>query len=203
MEFQSAGRSEDQRNAVRQRRIGRLERRWWARKFVNLFIAWHLFALFIWLMPDSGAIVQACVGFVRPYMTMTAFAQSWNMFSPNPDRLDVYLEAEVTHANGETDHWFFPRLVHMNYKRRYEEERWRKVVEVATHGDNHVLWPALARYAARVNNYDAQNPPVSVKLIQHSRVIPPPGQPIPAYTVAPLQTGRGPFVAPIRTGDLQ
>ena len=203
LQFQSVERSEDQRNQIRQRRIGRLERRWWARKFINLFIAWHLFALFIWLMPDSGAIVQACVGVVRPYMAATAFAQAWNMFSPNPDRLDVYLEAQITYADGEKRSWTFPRLVHMGYTRRYEEERWRKLVEVATHGSNQALWPAYARYAARVNNYDTQNPPVSVELIQHSRIVPPPGQRIPPFTAAPLQTGSGPSVTIIHLKDLR
>ena len=37
------------------------------------------------------------------------------------------------------------------------------------------LWPAMARYAARVNNFDSQNRPVSVELFQHSRLLPPPG----------------------------
>ena len=120
------------------------------------------------------------MGIVRPYMTATAFAQSWNMFSPNPDRLDVYLEAQITYRDGEKRSWTFPRLAHMGYVRRYQEERWRKIVEVSTHGGNQMLWPALARYAARVNDYDSQNPPVSVELIQHSRQVPPPGQPMPA-----------------------
>lgn len=195
----------ERRNQVRQRRIDRVERRWWARKAINLFILWHLFALAIWLLPSNSALVQAFVGIVRPYMTATAFAQSWSMFSPTPDHLDVYLEAEITYADPKSHKrsWFFPRMANMPYTRRYEEERWRKLVEVTTHGDTHVIWPSLARYAARVNNYDSQNPPVSVRLIQHSRLIPPPGQPIPPYTIAPLQVRGGAFVQPIHPEDLR
>ncbi len=202
LELRSEGRTLEQRNEVKQRRVGRLARRWWARKAVNLFLLWQLFALCMWLMPSSGAIVSASLGVVRPYMTATAFAQSWNMFSPNPDRLDVYLEAEITYQNGDKHPWVFPRLAKMNYVQRYQKERWRKIVEVATHGSNQELWPALARYAARVNNYDAQNPPVSVELIQHSRQVPPPGTPMPPYKAEPLQTGTGPSITSIHREDL-
>lgn len=188
---------------VRRRRIDRLERRWWARKALNLFIVWHLFALAIWLLPNNSAIVQGCVGVVRTYVVGTGFAQSWSMFSPYPDKLDVYLEAKINYSQGPPRSWLFPRMIHMGYAKKYEQERWRKLVEVSTHGGNLMLWPALARYAARVNNYDTQNPPTSVELIQHSRTIPPPGQPIPPYTVAPLQMGSGPSVTPIRPEDLK
>ena len=207
VEIQKSGRTGEDRDRVRQRRVDRLEKRWWARKAINLFIVWHLFALAIWLLPDHGSspspIIEGSLPAVKPYMTFTGFAQSWNMFSPEPDKLDVYLEAEVTHANGHKDHWFFPRLARMSYPRRYQEERWRKLVENATHGSNPVLWPPMARYAARVNNYDAQNPPVSVELIEHSRIVPPLGEPIPPYTVVPLQTGHGPSITPIRPEDLR
>lgn len=199
------GRTDAERNAVRQRRVNRLERRWWARRAVNLFIVWHLFALTIWLSPSNSAIGQSPlgVGLVRSYMTLTSFAQSWSMFSPYPDRLDVTLEAQITYADGEKRSWFFPRMAHMGYARRYQEERWRKLVEVATHGNNQALWLAMARYAARANDYDGQNRPVSVMLIQHSRLIPPPGASMPPIQITPLQTGSGPFVTPIHPEDLR
>ncbi len=196
------GRSEEERRRVKQRRVSRLEKRWWLRRAVNLFIAWHLFAVFIWLVPSNSAIVQLCVGTVRPYMTVTAFAQSWSMFSPNPDHLDVYLEARITYANGQTKLWEFPRMVHFSYAKKYEEERWRKMTEVVTHTGSHQLWPAMARYAARVNNSDPQNPPVKVELLEHSRTIPPPGQRIPPYAVSPLQDSAGPSVTMIQRKDL-
>ena len=192
------GRSEEARRQVKQRRVNRLEKRWWKRRVINLFIIWHAFALFMWLMPANSAIVQAFVGVVRPYMVITAFAQSWSMFSPNPDKMDVYLEAKI----GQVKSWEFPRMVHYGYVKRYEEERWRKMTENVTHGSNQNLWPMMARYAARVNDPDPHNPPVRVALIQHSRLIPPPGQAIPPYTVAPLRNGTQPSVTMIRPGDL-
>ena len=196
------GRSEEARRQVKQRRVNRLEKRWWKRRLINLFIIWQAFALFIWLMPGNSAIVQWFVPVVRPYLTVTAFAQSWSMFSPSPDHLDVYLEAKITYANGQVKSWEFPRMVHYGYVKRYEEERWRKMTENVTHGSNQNLWPMMARYAARVNNPNPHNPPVRVELIQHSRIIPPPGQAIPPYTVAPLQANNGPSITVIHPGDL-
>lgn len=199
------GRTEAERNAVRQRRVNRLERRWWGRKAVNVFIVWHLFALTIWLTPSGSAIDQSPlgVGLVRCYMTLTSFAQSWSMFSPCPDKLDVTLEAQITYTDGEKRFWFFPRMAHMDYVRRYQEERWRKLVEVATHGNSQAVWQGLARYAARANDHDRENRPVSVELFQHSRLIPPPGNSLPPIEVTPLQTGSGPFIAPIHPEDLR
>ncbi len=196
------------RLAVKRRRVGRLERRWWGRRLVSLFIVWHLFAMAIWLLPSSSTgggytpLVGLFAPVVRPYMMGTAFAQSWNMFAPNPDKTDVYLEARITYADGEKRAWFFPRMVHMGYVRRYQEERWRKMVEVATHGNAATVGPALARYAARVNSADAQNPPVSVEMIQHTRTVPPPGQPMPPYAESPLLPGASAVTA-IRPEDLR
>ena len=199
------GRTEEQRAAVRLRRVSRLERRWWMRRLVNVFIVWHLFALAIWLSPSGSAIVQSPVGvgLVRTYMTLTSFAQSWSMFSPYPDKLDVTLEAQITYQDGSKRFWYFPRMAHMGYVRRYQEERWRKLVEVATHANSQAVWVGLARHAARANNHDTHNRPVSVTLIQHSRLIPPPGVPMPPVQAAPLQTGTGPFVLAIRPEDLK
>ena len=199
------GRTEAERADVRLRRVNRLERRWWARRVINLFIVWHLFALTMWLSPSGSALVQSPIGvrLVRSYMTLTSFAQSWSMFSPYPDKLDVTLEARITYADGEKRSWFFPRMAHMSYVQRYQEERWRKMVEVATHGGSPPLRLGLARYAARINNYDSQNRPVSVELIQHARQIPPPGSQMPSMEVTPLQTGSGAAVTPIRPEDLK
>lgn len=196
------GRTKEDADRVRERRVGRLERRWWGRAAVSLLIVWHLFALLIWLLPGNTPIVQACVGPVRRYLTATATAQSWNMFSPNPDKMDVYLEARVTFADGSVRPYVFPRMATMGYAARYREERWRKFVEVATHGVQPAVWAALARDAARVSDRDPSNRPVSVGLLRHWREIPPPGVAIPPYRVEPLQTSVGAFVLPVRAEDL-
>lgn len=205
---QARGHIEPDRLAVKRRRVGRAERRWWGRRLVSLFILWHLFALAVWLVPGQSTtggntpLVGLFAPVVRPYMRATAFAQSWNMFAPNPDKTDVYLEARIAYADGERRSWFFPRMAQMGFARRYQEERWRKMVEVATHGNALAVGPALAHYAARVNYADAQNPPVSVELVQHTRTVPPPGHPMPSYAEIPLMPAPN-AVLPIRPEDLR
>jgi hypothetical protein len=69
---------------------------------------------------------------------------------------------------------------------RYNKERWRKYVEVAEDGGNSYLWPPMAAFAARTNQRPDQSPPVSVDLIRHSRVIPPPGYALGPMAVVPM-----------------
>lgn len=195
-------RSPEQRDRVRERRIARVERRWWGRVVISLLIVWHAFALFIWLMPGNTPIIQACVGPVRSYLTATSLVQSWQMFSPNPDNTDVYLSAQVTYADGSVRPYTFPRMATLDYADRYREERWRKFTEVGTHSVQPGLWAAFARYAARVSDTNPNNRPVSVELIRHSRQVPPPGTPLPLYLEAPIHTTDGPFILPIRAEDL-
>lgn len=199
-----AGWSREERDAARQRRVARLERRWWGRVCINIFIAWHLFAVAIWLLPNMqmSAIVHAFAPIIRPYMTFTGFMQSWNMFSPNPDNLDVYAEAKITHKDGTVQTWLFPRMVDMDYVKRYQEERWRKFIEVPTHGSYPVLLPAMARYAARVNNTPG-NPPVAVALFKCTRTVQPPGVKIGPYQTEPFTNGSQPFTYAVRHRDLR
>jgi len=145
------------------------------RLVVNLFILWHLYALTIWLLPES-ALRQSCVQTVTPYMTFTGLMQSWTMFSPDPSKLDLYVEARITYANGQERSWSYPRMVNLGYVERYRHERFRKLIELAHLEQNSMIWPSVARYAARVNNIYPHNPPVDVRLIRHFRFTPRPGE---------------------------
>lgn len=196
------GRPKEAANRVRERRVARLERRWWGRQAISLLIVWHLFALLIWLAPGNTPIGRLFLGPVRQYLVTTAMAQSWNMFSPNPDKLDVYLEARVTRADGSVRPYVFPRMATMPYAQRYREERWRKYIEVATHGVQPAVWAALARDAARRCDTDPNNRPISVTLVCHSREIPPPGTPLPPYRLGPLAAGTDTYTLPVRPEDL-
>ena len=100
---------------------------------------------------------------------------------PNPDNLDVYMTARITYADGHTRDWSFPRIAKMGYVHRYEEERYRKLIEVATHGQALLISPSLARFVAVQHNTDPNDPPVSVALYEHFRTIPLPGNPMPPY----------------------
>ena len=102
--------------------------------------------------------------------------QGWGMFAPDPYSLDVYIEAQIHYADGTVRSWEFPRMHHMSTWQKYGKERWRKYSEVAYQDNYSFLWPASARYAARENNIYPNNPPVSVALVRHFRLVRAPEQ---------------------------
>jgi len=182
-------RSEAQKQRVFDRRMARRSRRAWGRRLTNIFIAFHILALTLWLMPYHLPLVQALVppeggGWVRDYVIWTGFEQSWQMFSPNPDTHDLDIVAHVTLQNGQTRDWRFPRMRDMGYAARYEHERMRKFLEIANY--NETLWPPMAVYAARQCDNIPGSPPVGVTLTRFVRDVPPPGHPLPPYTRTPF-----------------
>ena len=154
--------------------------RGWRRPLINAFILWHLFALTIWLLPAS-ALRESFAQNVLPYMTLTGLMQSWTMFSPDPSKLDMYVEARLTYADGQVRSWIYPRMINLGYFERYRHERFRKFIELAHLEDNRMVWPSVALYPARVNNLSPHNPPVQVQLVRHFRFTPPPGNTWPPY----------------------
>jgi len=148
----------------------------WSRFWLNAFILWNLFALGIWLLPNSE-LRQTVSEVVRPYLMLTGLAQGWTMFSPNPSDVDLYIEARITYADGQVRGWSYPRMIDMGYVERYRRERFRKMIEIANQDTSRMVWPSLARYAARRNNTDPRNRPVAVDLVRHFRIVPPPGFP--------------------------
>jgi hypothetical protein len=180
---------------VRPRTDPRIGNRW-GRLVVSAFVLWHLFALTIWLLPES-ALRQSCVRSVLPYMTFTGLMQSWTMFSPEPSKLDLYVEARVTYADGKVRSWIYPRMTELGYLERYWHERFRKFIELAHLDQNRMVWPSLARYPARLNNIYPGNPPVKVQLVRHFRFTPPPGGEWPPYQTYAF------FTLPILPRDLR
>ena len=168
----------------------------WGRLIVNVFVLWHLFALTIWLLPES-ALRQSCADIFRPYMTFTGLMQSWTMFSPDPSKLDLYVEARIKYADGQVRSWIYPRMSELGYVERYWHERFRKFIELTHLDQNQMVWPSLARYPARLNNVYPDNPPVQVQLVRHFRFTPPPGVPWPDYQTYTF------FTLPILPRDLR
>ena len=193
-------RTEQQKQQVYERRLARLSRRAWGRRLTNLFIAFHLFVLAIWLLPYNLPLVQTLVppeggGWVRDYVIWTGFEQSWQMFSPNPDTRDLNITAHVTLRDGQTRDWRFPRMRNMGYTARYRRERMRKYLEIANYND--ALWPPMAVYAARQCAASPGNPPVGVTLTRWVRDVPPPGKTPAPYTRQEF------FQAPISPQELR
>jgi hypothetical protein len=111
---------------------------------------------------------------IAPYMVWSGLTQGWALFAPDPQYINVYLEAQITYRDGQKKIWKFPMPQDYGYYRRYFMERERKWSSDNLRLDsNAFLWPDAARYVARVNR-DPNNPPVSVALIRHWSFIAPP-----------------------------
>jgi hypothetical protein len=189
-------RDDEEHRQVRQRRIARLRRRLGVRVAVSVLVCWHIIALAVYNMPDQNAIVKPLLHPVVFYLFGLHMDQGWTVFAPNPYGSAGYIagaEADITYRNGEHRIWRFPQPsntpadslgrpimrngqpVH-DYWLAYGKERWRKYLEVIDNSSDDYLWPPMAQYAARMNNTEPGNPPVSVQLYKYYGTVVGPGQ---------------------------
>jgi hypothetical protein len=157
----------------------------WRRAVVNGVIIFHLMAIVSWSLPfDIGAkkLIDRLSG---PYMRITGLWQGWDMFAPEPMRLRVHVEAQVTRRDGSTVMWKVPDLETLGLFERYQKERYRKWGHDNVRNDSGWrLWEPTAQYIAR-QFVDPQNPPVRVELRRRWQAIDPPGAQTVADAAAP------------------
>lgn len=116
--------------------------------------------------------------------TMLTFGlwQYWDMFAPDPSRLDIWLDAEVVYADGSTKIVPYPRMSQMPIHEKYFMERFRKYVERMNGEQYDFKWPALSQWMALKAWTDKDNPPVAVTMRRHWRDIAPyPQETSPLY----------------------
>jgi hypothetical protein len=145
-----------------------------ARILISGFIALNLFAIVSWCVPLDSPLLSACRSLSRPYLVWTGLFQKWDMFAPDPSKLNCYLGAQIAFRDGRTALWTFPRMENLGIIDKYFKERYRKYANDNLRLDGDApAWPDAARYIARVN-YSPSNPPVSVNLVRYWSIVPPP-----------------------------
>jgi hypothetical protein len=187
---------------------------------VKAWVFFHLFMVVSWTMPEPpkrlkedpspespvaavrdapNYVLLANDSFKRTpfnyYMFSTGFWQYWNMFSPNPANVDVWIDAEVVFADGKEMVFEYPSMQKLSVFERYFKERYRKFVE-NSHGDRHAYkWPVVAQAIAFQSYQGDGNFPVRVTLRRHFKEIkplksfsPPPGYEDPPYLTYPYFT---------------
>ncbi len=140
---------------------------------ISAFLAWQIFAVSVWLLPDQG-VRLGLNKLVTYYMLSTGVWQQWTMFSPHPARTNFYIDARIEYADGGFRLWHFPRVRDMGSTERYQRERYRKMMEYVYVDSGSRLWWDLARYAALENDRrgDPKAYPLTVHLIRHVQDIP-------------------------------
>jgi hypothetical protein len=144
-------------------------------------VLFNVLAIMAWAFTSEvsrAPLHKAVSGRLGPYMTVTGLRQGWTMFAPNPIRANVYVEAEVTFADGSRAVWAVPRMERLGHLRRQQKERFRKwsTERLGMDRTNPALASAAARYAARQVGTRPGNPPRRVDLVRYTRWIPPPAR---------------------------
>ncbi len=157
------------------------------RTAITVFIVFNLVAIVAWAVPIDSPFTATVRSAVGRYVLFVGLFQKWDMFSPDPSRLNNFVSATITYRNGERRLWVFPRMEMLGYFDRYAKERYRKYANDNLRLDSNAqLWPDAARYVARINNTNPANPPVSVVLIRYWSTVPPP-DPNGYYVESPWQ----------------
>jgi hypothetical protein len=144
----------------------------WQKIAINLFIAFHIFAITAWAIPFRSQFANDCRELVRPYLLWSGLFQSWDMFSPMPKATNTYMEAVIIYKDGSTQMWDFPRMELLSLSEKYSKERYRKFVEILLDQRNAELRPDVARYVARLPGIRAKDPQKILLMVKWSNIIP-------------------------------
>jgi hypothetical protein len=106
-------------------------------------------------------------------MIWAGLFETANMFAPNPNKVNSFMVAQVTFADGQNRLWKFPRMDELGYRERYVKERYRKLADYLIGGNPDGLWPDVARHIARLH-WQAGNAPSVVILIRYESELEPP-----------------------------
>ena len=148
----------------------------WKRIAITLFLLFHLVAITSWCLPLNSLLLDRFKQTIRPYIIWSGLFRAWDMFAPDPAKVNSYVDAEVTFRDGTRQMWQLPRMNEIGLIDRYFKERYRKYGTEYLRMDSHAaLWPDAARYIARLYR-NPGNPPVVVRLIREWSEIPAPAR---------------------------
>lgn len=126
------------------------------------------------LDPKSSFVKKAYIP-LNPIQSFFSQYQSWQMFAPNPSRINAFVSAEVVFDNNESEDYQFYRPGRDELLKRYLfGERFRKFFSEGVRLDkNSRLWPDIALFIK--NDLEEKNKDKKVKKIilkRHWNTIP-------------------------------
>ena len=142
---------------------------------------WHFCGVILWLSPACplrDAMLKPFLG----YLNFFGLWQGWSVFE-SPRKYNEYLTARITFEDGSQRSWDFPRMEKMGVIEKMFKEKYRRWTNDCVADETKpFLWPDAARYVAR-RNRNQTNQPVTVAIIRHWTWIPAPeiglGKPLP------------------------
>lgn len=99
----------------------------------------------------------------------------WNLFAPEPDKVNTSISAEFTYADGSVRRWRSPDWRALGVLRRKRLFRHMEYFDGIRQDANSQAWGALADWLARTEGRaNGEALPMRVDLTCHTTVIPPP-----------------------------
>src|SRR6201994_3538917 len=123
------------------------------RGLISAFILFHLLLITVVALP-----LKAFAGakeLVMPYMRWSGLFQSWDMFGPDPVKVNAYVKAVVISRDRRMQVWSFPKMEDLGFGERFRKERYRKFLEVLPQPQYALLCPDVAAHLARSLNNPA------------------------------------------------
>lgn len=123
---------------------------------LSVFLSWHLFAVFAFLVPGKRLLepwLPCLRSYTAPWLYATHTDQYWGMFGPDPPRTNVFLMAVATDQGGQewdlhTDLYArdYPQVPAWSYDRFFKLSR---ILSVGEAGASERLRGAYARWTCR------------------------------------------------------
>jgi hypothetical protein len=149
---------------------------------ISAFILFHLFVITVVAVPLKA--FSGVKEMVMPYMRWSGLFQSWDMFGPDPVKVNAYVKAVVISRDRHMQVWSFPKMEDLGLEERFRKERYRKFLEVLPQPQYAPLWPDVATHLARSLNNPA-DPPDKILLIEFQSDIHPGSDDSPEPAVRP------------------
>jgi hypothetical protein len=105
--------------------------------------------------------------FLALYLRSTGLWQDWGMFSPDPLRLNLHVEAKVRYRNGKETTHSLPRLHLLPRHERALMERYRKwEVDWLRMDENRHIWGDGTRFILNQLPVNPEDPVESIRLVR-------------------------------------
>ena len=148
----------------------RVESSWAGRIAISVFVLFTVFSLVVWNLPSSE-IKRKALKVARPYITLTSLDQNWGVFSPDPRRISIDIEARVSLADGTEETMHVPRG--NDVYGAYWDYRWWKWAEWIRQNSQDQLWKPAALWFARKAAAEGKTPTQIVLVRRWSSLFPP------------------------------
>ncbi len=149
---------------------------WFARSrlyAINTFIAAIVAAVVIDTLPQTPLAVHRLLG---PWLVRLGIRQDvWNLFAPEPDRVNTHLKAEITYRDGERREWHGPEWSKTTAWQKWVRHRDVEWYDHAGLRSGAASWESWCRYIARTERPDLPDADrgAEVRMIYQESIIPP------------------------------